>query len=196
MKKQHKILVISEKEWNNFYFSNLHSYDSNLGTYIPTINYHQLLGEGNAHINRKIQFFSLPQQTKFVLFFYLINDLIVAQRTFQYSPYHKDIVWSTSISVDKEYQHQGIATALVQRSFEWAKEHSYGVLASAYEDDGFKWIRHINRRLSKEIGIIFYDKERDPVYLYIEKYYEWGKNNHGVRLNFRDNDKIAITYPI
>lgn len=59
----------------------------------------------------------------------------------------------TYVSVAREHRNKGIATALVQALFTYAKAQGKGVFVSAYEPDGLRYLRKVVRRRARALKV-------------------------------------------
>lgn len=75
-----------------------------------------------------------------------------------------DLLWVKFVSVRGDMQRQGVATELIRRGFEYAKEHHKSLLNSSYSEMGEKSIKSVFARISTEYPQVpFYENEQCAV---------------------------------
>jgi GNAT superfamily N-acetyltransferase len=78
---------------------------------------------------------------------------------------HKPHEWISTnyISVDPNFQHQGIGTQINEKIFEYASENNLKLKSSGYSEDGANYLKELNYRLAKKYGIEFTDSDLEEI---------------------------------
>ncbi len=78
-----------------------------------------------------------------ILIVALINNKIVGISGMQINPYNNNEIWVKYVSVDKDYQNQGIGRKLIELTYDYSKHNNYEVILSSFTNDGELKLKHI-----------------------------------------------------
>lgn len=84
-----------------------------------------------------------------------MGEKIVGMAGLQVNPYNNQELWIKFVSVDPDYQGQGIARQLLGKVYEYAHEKHKNLKSSSFTDDGER-LRHIHSELQKQYPDVGY----------------------------------------
>jgi RimJ/RimL family protein N-acetyltransferase len=80
----------------------------------------------------------------------VVGERIVGVISLQFNPHNPNQVWVMGVSVDPQFQNQGIAGMLVRELFAWASGLNHEISLSSMTDQGKQYLSALIQRLKQE----------------------------------------------
>ena len=78
----------------------------------------------------------------------VVGERIVGVTSLQINPYNRSQVWVMGVSVDPQFQNQGIAGRMLRELFVWAEHTQHEISLSSFTDQGQQYLVGVLSRLA------------------------------------------------
>lgn len=107
-----------------------------------------------------------PGSDKEIIWLALDKNKIIGVAQMQINPNNKNMLWVKGISVHPDHKGKGIkgegksvASQLIQRVFEYAKEQHKTLKNSSYSDEGLPYLPDVFAKMASKYGVLFVEDE-------------------------------------